>query len=109
MRWPDLDKVLSGLPWAVAGAVATRRYMPERATADIDVVVAVADADDARRRFEAAGYARVGDPAIGGTAWKSPDGVAVNLIEGTEPWWPAAIADAQRNSGEDGLPVLTLP
>jgi len=34
-RWPDLTPTLAGIPWAVAGAVATRAYMPERTTQDL--------------------------------------------------------------------------
>ncbi len=109
VRWPDLETTLSGIPWAVAGAVAARRYMPERATTDIDVIVPVTHAAEARRRFQEAGYVRLGDLAIGGTAWRSPTGAVVDLIEVAEPWWPVAIAEAQRNRDAEGFPILTLP
>ena len=36
--WPDLRPVLTGIPWVVVGAVATRAYMPERATKDLDIL-----------------------------------------------------------------------
>ncbi len=109
VRWPDLGTTLFGIPWAVAGAMAARRYMPERATADIDVVVPVTYAEAARRRLEEAGYVRLGELAIGGTAWRSPTGAVVGLIEGAESWWPLAIAEAQRNRDAQGFPILTLP
>ena len=35
-QWPDLDPVLAPIAWAIVGAVATRHYMPERATRDLD-------------------------------------------------------------------------
>jgi hypothetical protein len=31
--------MLGGVPWAVIGAAATRLYMPERKTSDLDVLV----------------------------------------------------------------------
>ena len=46
-QWPNLDAVLAPLAWAVVGAVATRQYMPERASGDLDIVVAKADAREA--------------------------------------------------------------
>jgi hypothetical protein len=39
MRFPDLSRMLGGVPWAVIGAAATRLYMPERKTSDLDVLV----------------------------------------------------------------------
>src|SRR3990172_2175292 len=67
MRWPDLSDVLGGLPWAVVGAAATRLYMPERSTRDLDVVVLKKDAAAARRRLRTAGYQYRGELAIGGS------------------------------------------
>jgi hypothetical protein len=107
-RWPDLNSLLGDLPWAVAGAVATRRYMPERATADIDIVVPLPSVDEACRRLQDAGFRQLGKLAIGGSTWESPEGAVVDLIEGREPWWPDAIADANRNRDEEDRPVLTL-
>ena len=43
--WPDLSEILAGISWAVVGPVATRTYMPERATQDLEILVI---ADDAR-------------------------------------------------------------
>lgn len=60
MRVPNLADVLSPLPWAVVGAVATRLYMPERATQDLDVAIRTEDAPEARRRLSDAGFANQG-------------------------------------------------
>ena len=60
VRWPDLGTVLGDLPWAVAGAVATRLSMPERTTLDHDVLIAATDASTAYERLEQAGYTRMG-------------------------------------------------
>ncbi len=109
MRWPDLSQALGRLPWAVTGAAATRLYMPERSTQDLDVVVLAKDVAEVRRRLEAAGYALKGELAIGGSAWTAPDGTPVDVIEGREAWWPQALAEAAGNRDAQGLPVLTLP
>lgn len=108
MKWPDLRSVLDPLPWAVVGAVATRLYMPERATRDLDVAVAAADAAAARNRLAAAGFRYLGELHIGGSAWEAPGGEVVDLIEGQEPWWPQALGEAQSNRDGQGLPILPL-
>lgn len=107
--WPDLHEELQGIPWAVAGAVATRRYMPERATNDLDLVILKKDAGEARRRMGESGMALIGELAIGGSSWRTPSGVLVDVIEGEEEWWGDALEEAAGNQDQQGLPVLTLP
>lgn len=51
-RWPDLTETLTGIRWAVVGAVATRAYMPERTTQDLDILVAVTDRERGGATFE---------------------------------------------------------
>lgn len=108
LRWPDLTKILDGIPWAVAGAVATRRYMPERSTRDLDVVVLAQDTPEVTRRFEHAGYAFKAPLTIGGSSWETPEGVPVDVIEGHEAWWPDALSEAAANRDASGAPVLSL-
>ena len=69
VKWPDLRDVLAGLPWAVCGAVATRLYMPERATADLDVLIHGDDRVRVQERLVAQGFVRLG----GGPAWDAAD------------------------------------
>lgn len=109
MRWFDLTSILSPIPWAVVGAVATRHYMPERMTQDLDVVVAVADSAEVRRRLKTAGFVHQGDLSIGGSSWTAPDGTPVDVVEGAEEWWTEAIEEAQTNPDVQGLPILPLP
>ena len=108
MRWPDLSEALRGIPWAVCGAVATRRYMPERATADLDIMIEASDAAAAKERLAASGFAFEGTLAIGGSAWRAPDGQQVDVIERADPWVAGALAEAFVNRDEQGLPVLPL-
>lgn len=106
-RWPDLTPALHGIPWAVVGAVATRAYMPERTTQDLDILVAASDREEARARLQQAGFLPVQELAIGGMTWRSPTGALVDVIESQAAW----VAEALRSTAKDphGLPVLDLP
>lgn len=109
MKWPDLTNVLSPIPCAVVGAVATRLYMPERVTQDLDVVIAIQDLSVAYQKLLAAGFTREGPLAIGGDTWRTPDGEKIDILEGRETWWHEAIQAAQSNRDAEGLPILPLP
>lgn len=109
MEWPDMRRALDPLPWAVVGAVATRLYMPERSTVDLDIMVAEADLVEAEARLQAAGWERTGDLAVGGSHWRSQEGDQVDLLACEEPWCQEALAEAQDNRDEQGLPIIALP
>jgi hypothetical protein len=109
MIWPDLSEVFDDLSWAVVGAVATRLYMPERMTRDMDVVIAAADSINAQAKLQAAGWKNQGPLTTGGASWLAPDGTAVDVLEGHEEWWPQALLEAQSNHDAQGLPILPLP
>lgn len=109
MPWPDLTPLFGPIPWAVVGAAATRLYMPERMTRDFDIAIAVHDAAQARRRLTEAGYTQVAELSIGGARWQKPGEGPVAAIEGREPWWDSALAEAQHNRDAQGLPILPLP
>ncbi len=55
--WPDLRSVLRDIPWVVVGAVATRAYMPERMTQDLDILVYRADGERVQERLGRQGIA----------------------------------------------------
>lgn len=105
--WPDLRPILQNLPWAVAGAVATRVYMPERATKDLDILVHRRDGDKTLERLQEAGYRLVSRLAISGFLLHSPDGVEVDVILGEYPWLDEALAQPRLDPA--GYPVLDLP
>jgi hypothetical protein len=106
VQWPDLSPLLAPVHWAVVGAAATRLYMPERATQDFDIAIAVQDADQVRRKLSAAGYIQTGELSIGRSRWQSPSGLQIDVIEGHDLWWRQALAEAQSNRDEQGLPIL---
>ncbi|PZR97861.1 MAG: hypothetical protein DLM69_09265 [Candidatus Chloroheliales bacterium] len=109
MAWPNLDPILKPINWAVIGGVATRLYMPERSTDDFDIAVNVADALSVRQRLADNGYAYKGELSIGGSAWQDKTGLDIDVIEGYEQWWPEALAQAQNNRDQQGLPIIPLP
>jgi hypothetical protein len=106
-QWPDLSSVLGDIPWSVIGGVATRAYMPERVTQDLDILIAQADAEAAHSRLRSAGFELLGSLSIGGTVWRMPSGVLMDLIESQEPWVAEALGNLQTDP--QGLPVLSLP
>ncbi len=109
MQWPDMRPVFKGLAWAIAGAVATRRYMAERSTQDLDVVVRAPDLAAAEERLAAAGFARSGSLSIGGSRWLSPEGIPIRLIPLDHPWAEDALSEAAAHPDDEGSPSLTLP
>ncbi len=105
--WPDLRPILSGLRWAIVGGVATRAYMPERATKDLDIIVHPDDADEAWERLKAAKFTFVSNLAVPGYLLRAPDGRELDVISGEYPW----IDEAFKQPGQDaaGFPVIGLP
>ena len=109
VHWPDLTHALVGIPWAVIGAVATRSYMPEHATRDLDVLIRAEDRQRVTEQLADTGFSGTGRLAIGGSTWRAPDGTPVDVIEGEDEWVAAALAEAQANLDPQGLPTLPLP
>ncbi|MCI0398578.1 MAG: nucleotidyltransferase family protein [Chloroflexi bacterium] len=107
VSWPDLRDLLQGVPWAIIGGVATRAYMPERMTRDLDILVSEADRDEVINRLQAAGFTRQTPLAVPGYLFLSPDGVEVDVLFGSDPW----LEEALNRPGSDpaGYPVLDLP
>ena len=109
MKWTDLKPVLAPLKFAVTDGVATRLYMPERFTKDLDVVVAVSDAQVAYEKLKRAGFQFQSELAlVRGGIWISPDQQEIDVLEGIEPWWTDALNEAQGNLDAQGLPILPL-
>jgi hypothetical protein len=107
ISWPDLRPVLRGIPWVIVGAVATRAYMPERATKDLDILVRRQDSDEVRECLTAAGYKIVSRLAVPGFLVRAPDGTEVDVILGSYPWLNEALAHVRHDPA--GYPVLDLP
>lgn len=106
--WSDVERALGNVPHAVAGAVATNAYAPERITQDIDVVVLTAAAPRAESALLAAGWRMIGPHAlVQGTFWRDAAGHDLDLIALSEPWAAEALSAAQNNRIV-GMPTLPL-
>jgi len=105
--WPDLRAILEGIPWVIVGGVATRAYMPERMTQDLDILVRRADAAKVLARLEGAGFREVSDLAVPGKHMAAPDGTEVDVLWGDQAWLDDALATPSRDAA--GYPVLGLP
>jgi hypothetical protein len=108
MRFPALTPALAPLLWAAVGAAATRLYMPERMTNDLDILVRAEDAAQARSSLAQSGASYEGELSIGGSTWRLADGFPVDVIEGHEGWVSEALLAAQSNLDSQHMPVLPL-
>lgn len=105
--WPDLRELLKDVPWVIADGVATRAYMPERATKDLDVLVRASDGDAVLARLKDAGYQVVATLGIPGYVLRSPQGVEIDVLLSDAAWLDEALAQVGRDPA--GFPVLALP
>ncbi len=105
--WPDLRLILQDFSWVVVGAVATRAYMPERATKDLDILVHRREGDEVLEQLQTAGYRVIARLAVPGFLLHSPEGVEVDVIFGHYPWLDEALAHPHQDPA--GYPVLDLP
>jgi hypothetical protein len=105
--WPDLRPILKGIEWAIVGGVATRSYMPERMTKDLDILVHQNDKDTVLARLQQAGYQMIEHLAIPGYSLRSPEGIEVDVLFSDDTW----LQDALRQPVLDpaGYPVISLP
>ena len=105
--WPDLRPILKGIEWAIVDGVATRAYMPERMTKDLDILVHQSDGETVIKRLEKAGYRIVSRLAVPGYLMLSPDGMELDVLFGNYPWLKKALTD--RGQDPAGYPVIKLP
>ena len=105
--WPDLREILQGIPWVVIGGVATRAYMPERMTKDLDVLVPHSHGETALRRLQQHGFLLVSKLAVPGYLLRSPEGTEVDVLFGRYPWLSEALQHTHTDPA--GYPVLALP
>ncbi len=104
---PTLDLHHLQTPYVIVGAVATWLYSPQRATQDLDLLVAPTDAPRLHAELVAAGCTYLHRLAFGGTGWTTPAGTELDVLESDAPWVTDAIAHPNRSP--TGLPVIALP
>lgn len=105
--WPDLRPILEGVEWAIIGGAATRAYMPERMTKDLDILVHESDGEEVVRKLEQAGYRVVSRLAVPGCLMLSPEGVEVDVLFGNYPWLKKALTNTKPDAA--GYPAIGLP
>lgn len=103
----NIKAIIKQTPFAVVGGIATRLYMPERMTDDLDILVLTEDADNIYRELTEVGSIKVGELSIGGSSWQLQDGSILDVIESQQPWVGVAIANP--NIAPDNLPIIRLP
>ncbi len=105
--WPDLRPILKEIQWAIVGGVATRAYMPERTTKDLDIVVHAKDGEEAIRKLKQAGYRVASRLAVPGYLLVAPDGTELDVIFGKYKWLKEALSHTEQDPA--GYPVVGLP
>ena len=104
----DLNRIFFKTPFVIVGGVATRLYMPERMTLDLDVLVAEKDKATAEKELGEAGGKKTGLLSIGGSTWALYDGKSLDLIISDEDWTKDAIGNPVIHK-EDRLPYIAIP
>lgn len=105
--WPDLREVLEKIDWVIIGGVATRAYMPERMTRDLDILVSPTNERAVLQRLQDAGFKKITRPSVPGYSLESPEGVELNVLFGDYAWLDEALANPE--SDPAGYPVLPFP
>lgn len=103
----DIRQLIKDVPFAVVGGVATRLYMPERMTLDLDIIIPADRAQLAYQNLRDAGATKVSDLTIPGSQWNLPNGTSLDVLEVDEPWLETALKFP--NYAPDGLPIIDLP
>jgi len=112
------SKLFAGLSMCIVGGQASRHYMPERTTVDIDVLIVPDQFEIAGARLQAAGY--VPDPKtlafpdsrlglIGRRYRRDP--MPIDMITSEQNWVRAATAEVTETAGRERavpLPYLVL-
>ena len=94
------------VPYVIVGGVATRLYMPERFTLDLDILI---HSDRATQLYTdlIPKATRVGDLSIGGTSCELSDNTVLDILTSDLPWVDPALSHPKISP--DGQPVIDLP
>jgi len=98
-----------GVPHLVVGGIAVGRYLPERTTSDIDILIHDAHAAQAARNLATAGAHLCGALSIGGTSW-TLGGIDLDVLTSRARWISRAFATGRSWQGTllIDLPYLIL-
>jgi hypothetical protein len=105
-KMADLRDLID-VPYAIVGGVATRLYMPERMTDDLDILIHSSQVERAYSQLAQQQVRRIGELSIGRTSWELPDLTVLDIITSDKPW--VEIALQHPRVGPDLQPVIDLP
>ncbi len=94
------------VPYVIVGGVATRLYMPERMTLDLDILIHSDRATELYTYLETKATL-IGELSIGGTSWQLPDQTILDILSDNKSWVKEALT--QPRVSPDGQPVIDLP
>jgi hypothetical protein len=103
----NLNLILKQAPFVIVGGVATRLYMPERMTLDLDILIKAEDAKKIYEDLENAGGKKIRNLNIPGSQWQLPDNTSLDVLEGDDEWVTEAVSNP--NYAPDALPIIDLP
>ena len=102
----NLSQIITQADFVIVGGVATRLYMPERMTLDLDILIKAEDAQLVYQDLVNANGQKIAELSIQGSQWQLEDGTSLDVLEGTENWVAEAIKIP--NYAPDGLPIIKL-
>ncbi|NJQ96735.1 MAG: hypothetical protein HC784_01530 [Hydrococcus sp. CSU_1_8] len=94
------------VPYIIVGGVATRLYMPERMTLDLDILIHTDRANELYQSLKSKAIF-VGDLSIGGTSWELSDKTILDILVNNSTWVNSALKTPK--TAPDGQPVIDLP
>jgi len=110
-RWTGVA-LLKDIAYAVVGDVATRMYMPERTTADIDLLVEPENFDRAISQLVESGYSlkrqalEFSDTRLGLIGQRLVADRPIDILSSTQPWIHDVVASVRWEN--ETLPIVDL-
>jgi hypothetical protein len=98
---------LIDLPYVIVGGVATRLYMPERMTDDLDILIHCSQSEQVYACLLEKRAIEIGNLSIGGTSWQLPDRTILDVIVSDRAWVMEALLHPRISP--DGQPIIDLP
>lgn len=95
------------VPYVIVGGVATRLYMPERMTDDLDILIHKDLVDLLSSALSRQQAKFLGSLSIDGSTWELSDGTILDVLYGSQPWVNEALMSPRVSP--DGQPVIDLP
>ncbi|MGI0482870.1 hypothetical protein ACN4EE_19050, partial [Geminocystis sp. CENA526] len=102
----NLNSIITQASFVIVGGIATRLYMPERMTLDIDILIKAEDCEVVYQDLQNANSQKIGDLSISGSQWQLADNTSLDVLVGEDEWVAEAISIP--NYAPDGLPIIAL-